>query len=265
MKIGASSFASPLHELKNEVESIELYIPKLGLYKGNKMIKERVDELSEFLSTCSTSTTLHAPYYGDSPGYPEALMVDTSRMNRSQFHLMEESIGLANEFGCSIMVIHPGKIIGNREKCFNSMVRNLKKLAISAENCGITLGLENKEGTDPTNLCCSAIELLRAVSEVDLQNLKVTFDIGHANLTCGGNMVLLKDFARELKGNVVHVHVHDNNGMNGDRYFGDLHGAPGEGNIDFSILREMRHSGVFNLEVFTIEDVRTGKIVLKNC
>ena len=76
-------------------------------------------------------------------------------------------------------------------------------------------------------------------------------------------MVLLRDFTRELKEKVVHVHVHDNIGMNGDRYFGDLHGAPGAGNIDFSILRELRHSGVFNLEVFTMEDVRTGKIVLK--
>ena len=112
MKIGASSFASPLHELKKEVESIELYIPKLGLYKGNKMIKERFDEIREFLSTCSTSTTLHAPYFGDSPGYPEALMVDTAHMHRSQFQLMEESISLANEFGCSVVVIHP-MLFGN--------------------------------------------------------------------------------------------------------------------------------------------------------
>ena len=59
------------------------------------------------------------------------------------------------------------------------------------------------------------------------------------------------------------IHVHDNNGMNGDRYFGDLHGAPGVGNIDFSILRELRHGGVFNLEVFKMENIRTGKIVLK--
>src|SRR3989304_7874067 len=125
MIIGASSFASPLPELKKEVESIELYIPKLALYKGNKIIKERVEELRDFLTTCSASTTLHAPYYGDSPGYPEALMVDTAHMGRPQFQLMEESINLANELRCSVVVIHTGKIIGDRDGCFKRMVSNL--------------------------------------------------------------------------------------------------------------------------------------------
>ena len=264
MIIGASSFASPLPELEKEVKSIELYIPKLRLYEGNKLIIERVDELRDILSTGSVNTTMHAPYYGDSPNYPKELNVDTAHMDSSQWQLMDESIDLASEFGCSVLVVHPGKIYGDKEKSFTSMIRNLKKLSSKAYDCGIILGLENKEGTDQTNLCCTVHEQLRAIHEVGSPNMRATFDIGHANLTCGGDAVKLKYFVRELNGHTAHVHVHDNNGAFAESYFGDLHGAPGEGNIDFSVLRELKFKDVFNLEVFSMDAVRKGKSVLEN-
>lgn len=263
MTIGASSFASPFPELEKEVKSIELYIPKLKMYDGSKLMKERVDELQDILSTGSVSTTMHAPYYGDSSNYPAELMVDTANMGSLQWQLMEESIGLASEFECSVLVVHPGKISGDREKSFMSMVRNLKKLSAKANDCGVILGLENKEGTDPTNMCCTVDEHLRAIKEVGSPNLKATFDIGHANLTCGGDACKLRDFVRKLNGNTAHVHVHDNKGVFAQTYFGDLHDAPGEGNIDFSVLQELSFNGVYNLEVFSMDAVRAGKRVLE--
>jgi len=69
---------------------------------------------------------------------------------------------------------------------------------------------------------------------------------------------------KELNGHAVHVHVHDNNGVFAESYFGDLHGAPGDGNIDFSVLRELDFKGVYNLEVFSMEAVRAGKSVLES-
>lgn len=262
MIIGASSFASPLPELEKEVDSIELYIPKLHLYSAGKLMKERVDDLRDLLSTGSALTTMHAPYFGEAPNYPKELIVDTAHMDSIQFRLMEESMNLASEFGCSVLTVHPGKITGDREKSFGRMIENLKKLSYEAQNCGIILGLENKEGTDQTNLCCTVDEHLRAIREVNSPFLKATFDIGHANLTCGGDMVKLRDFIRELNGHAAHVHVHDNSGVLAENYFGDLHGAPGEGNIDFSVLVELDFKGVFNLEVFSMDAVRTGKSVL---
>lgn len=256
MIIGASSFASPLPELEKEVKSVELYIPKLSLYDGSKLIKERVDELRDILSTGSVTTTMHAPYYGDSPNYPKELMIDTAHMGSMHWQLMEESISLASFFGCSVLVMHPGKISGDREKSFMSMVRNLKKLSSKAHDCGVILGLENKEGTDQTNLCCTVDEHLHAINEVGSPYLRATFDIGHANLTCGGNAGKLRDFVRELNGQIAHVHVHDNTGRLSESYFGDLHGAPGEGNIDFSVLRGLSFNGVYNLEVFSMDAER---------
>jgi sugar phosphate isomerase/epimerase len=47
-----------------------------------------------------------------------------------------------------------------------------------------------------------------------------------------------------------------------EKFRGDLHGAPGTGVIDFSVLKELRFNGVYNLEVFSIEDVKVGKKML---
>jgi sugar phosphate isomerase/epimerase len=263
MIIGASSFASPLSELYKEVESIELYVPKLRLYRGRELVEEHVRELLDIFSTSTMLTSIHAPYYGDSPNYPDELMVDTAHMGKAQFRIMEECIDLARQLGSCVVVVHPGKIIGDREWCFARMVRNLQKLAATADDCGVVLGLENKEGTDPTNLCCTAEEQIRAIKEVDSESLKATFDIGHANLTCSGDGGKLRKFIRNLNNSVVHVHVHDNNGMLTGKYFGDMHGVPGEGNIDFSLLKELPFNGVYNLEVFSMEVVRIGKRVLE--
>jgi len=262
--IGASSFAAPLPELRKEVDSIELYIPKLGLYSGYRLVKESVDELHDFLSTYSIPTSIHAPYFGETPKYPVELVVDTAHMGKTQFRIIEENISLAHELGSSVVVVHPGKIRGDRESSFMQMVENLRLLSVQAGDCGVILGLENKEGTDPANLCCTAEELLRAIEEVNSRFLRITFDTGHANLTYGGDMERLRGFVKKIKGYTAHVHVHDNTGTTDEKYFGDMHFAPGEGNIDFTLLKELNFDGVYNLEVFSIEDVRTGKRMLES-
>ncbi|NJD53132.1 MAG: sugar phosphate isomerase/epimerase [Candidatus Methanoperedens sp.] len=264
MIIGASSFAGTLPELEREVESVELYIPKLGVYEGTKLIKSRIRKLTDTLSSYDLSTSIHAPYFSDAPNYPHELIVDTARLSDTTEKLMKESIMIAEALGSGIVVIHPGRINGNKNKdeSFENMVSGLSRLSKFAKDANVILGLENKEGTDPDNLCISATDLIKAIEETGSPNLRATFDIGHANLTCKGNQVKLREFARELKNYVTHVHVHDNQGFFTEKFWGDLHGAPGKGVIDFSILKELRFNGVYNLEVFSVDDVRAGKKIL---
>jgi sugar phosphate isomerase/epimerase len=262
MIIGASSFAGTLPELENEVESIELYIPKLEVYEGTKLIKSRISKLKDTLSSYDLLTSVHAPYFSDAPNYPHELVVDTAGLSDTTEKLMKESIMIADALGSGVVVIHPGRINGNYERSFENMVSGLSCLLKFAEDANITLGLENKEGTDPNNLCISATDLIKAIEETGSPNLRATFDIGHANLTCGGNQVKLREFAEKLKNHIVHVHIHDNQGFLTEKFWGDLHGAPGTGVIDFSILNDLRFNGVYNLEVFSIEDVRVGKKML---
>jgi len=262
MIIGASSFAGTLPELGSEVESIELYIPKLGVYEGTKLIRSRICKLKDTLSSYDLSTSIHAPYFSDVPNYPHELIVDTARLDNAAQRLIKESIMIAEALGSGVVVIHPGRINGNKERSFGSMVSGLSGIVKFAEDANVTLGLENKEGTDPLNLCISASELIKAIQEIGSSNVRATFDIGHANLTCEGNQEKLREFANEIEGHVAHVHVHDNHGCLTEHFGGDLHGAPGTGVIDFSILKELRFNGVYNLEVFSIEDVRAGKKML---
>lgn len=262
MIIGASSFAGSIPELKKEVESIELYIPKLEVYDGTKLIKARIKKLKDILSTYELSTSVHAPYFSDAPNYPHELIVDTAELNDTQFRLLTESIMIAENLESNVVVIHPGRIGMNKERSFEGMVSGLSRIAGFAEDRNVMLGLENKEGTDTKNLCSCASELIEAIKQIGSANLRATFDIGHANLTCEGNPSKLRDFAKAVKEYVVHIHVHDNSGMPTEKYWGDFHGAPGTGVIDFSVMKELDFKGVYNLEVFSIEDVRAGKKVL---
>ena len=145
------------------------------------------------------------------------------------------------------------------------MVKNLCTLASIAEDYGVTLGLENKEGTDPSNFCCEAEELSRTIEAVNSEYLKATFDIGHANLTCGGDPEKLGNFVRTLQKHIIHLHLHDNSGQWTEKYDGDEHMAPGMGCTDFSVLKLLSgYRGVYNLEVFSLEDILFGKNTLKN-
>jgi sugar phosphate isomerase/epimerase len=263
MIIGASSFAGTLPELRAEVDSIELYIPKLEVYEGTRLIRSRIKKIKDVLSSYNISTSIHAPYFSDAPNYPHELIVDMANLNDIQERLINESIMIAETLGSGVVVIHPGRINEGKERSFKNMISNLSRIAKFAQDRNVMLGLENKEGTDPENLCISASELIEAIERTGSPNLGATFDIGHANLTCSGNPEKLRQFSKMMKDHVVHVHVHDNTGLLTEQYHGDLHRAPGNGIIDFSVLDELDFNGVYNLEVFSIQDIKAGKKILR--
>ncbi|WP_342306098.1 sugar phosphate isomerase/epimerase family protein [Methanolobus sp. ZRKC5] len=264
MILGASSFAGSFSEIASELQSVELYMPKLGVYKDSILQKGLIESILDELSVFDLQTSLHAPYFADVPTYPKDVVVDTASMGDREFRLIRESIELASRLGSKAIVLHPGRFGSDYEASFKKMVSNLKILAAYAGECGVMLGLENKEGTSTGNMCCNVEGLVRAVSEVNSDNLGATFDIGHANLTCGGDSAKLHEFAKTLAPHVVHVHVHDNSGVWTGEYDGDEHLAPGAGTIDYTALKELKnYKGIYNMEVFSIEDVRSGKETIK--
>ena len=265
MIFGASSFAGTHEDLIEHVGFIELYIPKLGIYNGSALEMEKFENIFDKISVYDFGYTVHAPYSAADLKYPSALQVDTARMGDREFALMKESITLANRIGAQIVVLHPGRVGPDREKAFSSMVKNLSTLASMAEDYGVMLGLENKEGTDLSNLCCEAEELLRTIEAVNSGHLKATFDIGHANLTCGGNSEKLRTFVLTLQKHIIHLHLHDNRGQWTEKYDGDEHMAPGKGCTDFSVLELLSgYRGIYNLEVFSVDDICFGKKTIEN-
>src|SRR5659263_56051 len=105
MIIGASSFAGSLPELISEVDSIELYIPKLEVYIGTRLIRSRIKRIKDILSSYKISTSIHAPYFSNAPNYPHDLVVDTANLNDTQERLINESIEIAEELGSGVVAV----------------------------------------------------------------------------------------------------------------------------------------------------------------
>jgi sugar phosphate isomerase/epimerase len=266
MRFGVSSFAGPLPEFGGHADSIELYIPKMNIYKGRTLQKDRLDAFFDEFFSYDMQATAHAPYFPDPEGeHPKELAIDTSAMEESDFRLMREAIDITAHAGGSVLVIHPGRISDNApKKSFSRMVQNLKKIAKYAEDADVLIGLENKENTDPLNLCCEAKDLISAIRLTDSNHIGATLDIGHANLTCGGDQTKLAAFVTELAPYVIHVHVHDNFGKDKGNYGGDEHLAPGKGLIDYTVLKNLGdYDETYNLEVFSPAEFFEGKEHLK--
>lgn len=266
MKFGVSSFAGPLSELDGLADSVELYLPKMNLYQGRALQADKVNAFFDSFFSYDFYCTVHAPYFPDPEGeHPKELAVDTARMTEADFQLMHEVLDISAHAGADVLVVHPGRITeGGAHKSFGRMIQNLKRLAEYAEDVGVVIGLENKELTDPLNLCCRAEELAKAVDLVDSDYLGATLDIGHANLTCGGDAEKLAAFVKTISPLVVHVHIHDNHGVDTGRYGGDEHLAPGQGNIDYAALRGLGdYDEIFNFEVFSVPEFQDGKEYFK--
>jgi len=99
-----------------------------------------------------------------------------------------------------------------------------------------------KNHAAPFSPCFFMEDMLNVLKSVD--GLKVTLDIGHANID--GNSVL--EYYKKLKDCVVNVHIHDNDGTS------DQHRCIGEGNIDFKKIfkqfKKNKYDGPFILEIF---------------
>ena len=266
MRFGVSSFAGPLSEFNGRADSIELYIPKMKIYKGRELQKDRLNAFLDEFFSYDMFCTAHAPYFPDPEGeHPKDLAVDTSAMTESDFRLIYEAIDMTANAGGSVLVIHPGRITSDAKKSFGRMIQNLQKITKYAEDADVLIGLENKESTDPLNLCCSAEELIAAIRLTDSDYIGATLDIGHANLTCGGDQKKLAEFVKKIAPYVVHVHVHDNHGKDNGHYGGDEHLSPGKGIIDYSVLKHLDgYDETYNLEVFSPDEFFEGKEYLKS-
>ena len=103
----------------------------------------------------------------------------------------------------------------------------LKSIVAKAAEYDITVCIEN--------LSEEAADMEQAFREIP--SLKMTLDLGHAELLCEKNRS--PGFLEKHPDRIRHVHLHDNRG--GNSYTDDLHLPPGEGVIDFKGLFEALH------------------------
>src|SRR4030042_6587820 len=153
----------------------------------------------------------------------------------------------AAELGIEKVVLHPGLITGLGkfllDKAKRYSMESLETILKKALNLNITLCIENM--FPQARFLCQPHEF-KSVFET-FPEIRLTLDIGHANLGSGKNRSL--EFIRLYGYRMGHVHANDNFGKE------DSHLPIGAGIIDFEkILKELKESQydeTITLEVFS--------------
>ncbi len=151
------------------------------------------------------------------------------------------------ELGIQKVVLHPGYIMGLSkfilEKAKEYGMKSIETILKKAGDLGITLCIENMF---PQSNFLSHPQEFQEVFDT-FPDLRLTLDIGHANLGAGKNKAL--EFIHRYGYRISHVHANDNFGKE------DNHLPIGAGIIDFEkILRELKESHydeTITLEVFS--------------
>jgi sugar phosphate isomerase/epimerase len=176
---------------------------------------------------------------------------------------LRETIRLCRDIGGAVVIIHPGIAaplsiekrhpltqyakftLPNIEKeALLNFKESLHDAASVAEEFGVVLGLENFSHVKNCVQSTFA-ELVEWVDEIDSPALKITLDIGHANLE-GGVEKAIEIFGARI----AHIHLNDNDGQS------SLHGKLGSGTIDWHAIAPFLASfdGMLSLELIGFDD-----------
>ncbi|HUS46868.1 MAG TPA: sugar phosphate isomerase/epimerase family protein [Phycisphaerae bacterium] len=146
-------------------------------------------------------------------------------------------LDLARDVGASIVTVHAGLPASDADEKAYAWREWMNRLSAKAAECGVVIGLE----------LVSGFELVR---KWRLPNIGVTLDVGHMYVIDAG--APLKPFGsigqavRSIGDNLVHLHVHDVDGMVD-------HNEIGTGCVDFDdllkALKEIGYRGALCLEM----------------
>lgn len=207
-----------------------------GVVNGELNLKN-VERVKEILEKYDLKATVHSPD-------PLNLRKDDFDLQKKVF---QSSIEFTSKLGAKVLVYHGGRFEGTkRENKLENLVseREIETLRVLSE-----FAAEREVQICIENGASSVEELLMMVRRVNMENVGITYDFGHAflyyNYGCHGGeekfLISIKQSLPYLK----HIHIHDNFGRvdvasrNGsyinDLPFGkgDLHMPPGMGRIPY--------------------------------
>jgi sugar phosphate isomerase/epimerase len=143
--------------------------------------------------------------------------------------------------GAETFVVHPGREFASersRESVAEPGTRLLRRVGERAGDLGVQVAVENML---PANAMAPFDLLAEVVGRVDLPNVGICLDTGHAHVV--GSVT---DAVAAFGSRIRHVHVHDNHGSV------DEHLAPTLGTIDWpgavAALRAIDYRGALSLE-----------------
>ena len=162
---------------------------------------------------------------------------------------LTECIDLAAELDSSrIVVVHCGRftytLAPARELTGQPSMESIKYCLKYAENKGVTLALENI-GLTERDFPENNKQLVEIVETLNSPYLKITWDIGHSNVTEG-----VANSLKILGNYIAHIHISDNSGKH------DEHLGIGSASIDYTpaLLFLKNFKGLIVLEILDHKD-----------
>ena len=236
----------------------ELVLHGLDVVIGNSVIPSRQDAVIEVLRKHELDYTMHMPH---------GLNLLDAEMLETWLGIFRAGIKFAQTAGIKLINYHAGIAKSDDKSLIKKEMEQIKTLATSAPNivfCMENLFFYGKEDISPAR---SAGEMIAFYEQINLDNFKLTFDIGHSFLRHKGNKgAMLKDMDALLP-YIGHVHLHDNfgtmmepkgpgpgPGFGGHRIIcgiGDIHLPLGWGSIpiDDALAKLENYNGIVNLEI----------------
>jgi len=188
--------------------------------------------------------------------------INTGHLAESRRQL-RETIRLCHDIGGEVVIIHPGiaaplsvqkrhpltqypkfTLENIKKEALLRFKESLHGAAAVAEEFNVVIGLENFSHVKNC-LQSTYAELVEWVDEINSPALKITLDIGHANLE-GGVEKAIEIFGSHI----VHIHLNDNDGRS------SLHGRLGSGTIDWQAIAPFlaTFDGMLSLELIGLDD-----------
>ncbi|MDI6785615.1 MAG: sugar phosphate isomerase/epimerase [bacterium] len=212
-----------------------------------------IKRIREKILSCRLIPIVHASFYD----------INIASLNilprKASIEQIKICIEFAAKIGSSLVVTHAGSISKDYSQKYveighNNTINSLKEIVAFAEKKDIIVGLENKQhSNDNYEMVEHFKEHLDFIKIINSPNLKVIFDVGHANIN---NMIEvdMREYIYKLKDYLVEMHVHDNLGTI------DEHLALGKGNVKYlEAIKTVEELGLkipVVLELKSMEDIK---------
>ena len=156
--------------------------------------------------------------------------------------------------GIDTIIYHPYEAPGSRElqnidACRRANVEYLRRAGDMAGKYGLRIAVENMlsnrrmDGSVYWRYCTHAEELVDLVDAIDMENVQICLDVGHAHYMGENLYNTIKLYGKRL----IALHIHDNNRMD------DLHLLPFHGTLKWDDvllgLRAVDYAGDFTFEI----------------
>ena len=247
------AFFELCHELGLQFVEIQAEHP----YSPTDLHKEKVIELREMFSGYGLTPLIHGPVYDIN------LASTKERIRQASVEITKDFIELARRLDSQHVVIHAGTCPQDQipfllDRARECATLRISKLALFANDLGVSLGLENKQSSADREILLTVDDHLRRTSKFKHLGVFAVLDIGHA-FTTGEHVT---DYIHTLGNSLREIHFHDNNGETDD------HLALGQGNVPLeevvAALRSIDFSGTSIIEMKQKEDLEASVKYLRN-